>query len=212
MLLALERGYEDHAARAYDNLGSRAVYARDYARAAHYLQEGIAYCAEHDLDTFWMYMRAFRALARFEQGAWEEAAAEATRVLDRYRLASVVKIPALVVLGWVRVRRGDPGSAVVLDEARDLTLATKEVQRIAPVATARAEAAWLQGKHEQCLAEARVGYDLALAHVADSWTLGELWFWMWRAGGLSSAPGPGGTAPGPSLVSIRASGISTSTA
>jgi predicted ATPase len=158
--LALERGWEDHAGRAYTNLASLAVDARDYPRAAHYLQAGIAYCAEHDLDTLGKYMRAYQALARFEQGTWEEAAEEAAHLLDRYRLVPNVKILALVVLGWVRVRRGDPGSAAVLDEARDLALATGELQRIAPVAAERAEAAWLHGNKEQCLAEARVGYDL----------------------------------------------------
>ena len=188
--LALERGWEDHAGRAYANLASLTVDARDYARAARYLQEGIAYCIEHDLDNYGTYMRAYQAQVRFEQGTWEEAAEEAARLLDRHRLAPVNKIPALVVLGWVRVRRGDQGSAAVLVEARDLALATGELERIAPVAAARAEAAWLQGNKEQCLAEVRVGYDLALAHEADPWTLGELCLWMWRAGGLSSPPGP----------------------
>ena len=90
----------------------------------------------------------------------------------------------------MRVRRGDPGSTPVLDEALTLALATGELKPIAPVAAARAEAAWLHGNQEQCLAEARVGYDLALVHEADPWTLGALCIWMWRAGGLASPPGP----------------------
>jgi predicted ATPase/DNA-binding CsgD family transcriptional regulator len=187
--LALERGWEEHAARAYTNLAGQASQARDYAQATRYLHDGIAYCAEHDLDAWGMYMRAWQAYVSFEQGAWDDAAAEATRLLEWYRLAAVVKIPALVVLGRVRVRRGDPGSAGVLDEARTLSLVTGELQEIAPVAAARAEAAWLHGNQEQCLAEAQVGYDLALKHEADPWTLGELSIWMWRGGGLSSAPG-----------------------
>jgi DNA-binding CsgD family transcriptional regulator/tetratricopeptide (TPR) repeat protein len=188
--LALESGWEEHAARAYTNLACSAVDTRDYPLAERYLQDGIAYCAEHDLDTWWTYMMAWQAQARFQQGVWDDAASEATRLLERYRLAPAAKIPALVVLGWVRVRRGDPGSAAVLDEAHTLALATRELQRIAPVAAARAEAAWLQGNTAQCLAEVRVGFDLALAHEADPWTLGELSIWMWRAGGLTSAPGP----------------------
>ncbi len=188
--LALEHGWEEHAARAYLILGSCAVDARDYPLAARYLREGIAYCAEHDLDTWGTYLRAYQAQASFEQGAWDDAAAEATRLLERYRLAPAYKILALVVLGWVRVRRGDPGSAAVLDESRDLARALGELRRIAPVAAARAEAAWLHGNQTQCLAEARVGYDLALEHEADPWTLGDLCIWMWRAGGLSSAPEP----------------------
>jgi DNA-binding CsgD family transcriptional regulator/tetratricopeptide (TPR) repeat protein len=187
--LALERGWEEHVARAYTNLACCAVSTRDYPLAERFLQEGLAYCAEHDLDSWGTYLGAWQARASFEQGSWDDAAQEATRVLDHYRLSAAAKIPALVVLGGVRVRRGDPGSISILDEARTLALATGELQRIVPVAAARAEAAWLGGNQEQCLAEARVGYDLALAQT-DSWKLGELSSWMWRAGGLTSAPGP----------------------
>src|SRR5262249_1098690 len=135
------------------------------------------------------YMDAWHARVRFEQGRWDDAAYEATRVLDRYGLPAATKIPALMILGWVRVRRGDPGSAALLDEARTLALATGELQRIAPVAAARAEAAWLKGNQEQCLTEACVGYELALMHTYP-WKLGELSIWMWRAGGLTSPSGP----------------------
>jgi DNA-binding CsgD family transcriptional regulator len=186
--LALERGWEDHVARAYTNLACCAVSARAYPLAERLLQDGLAYCAEHDIYSCGTYMRGWLARARFEQGNWDDAASEATRVLDHYRLPAAAKIPALVVLGWVRVRRGDPGSIPLLDEARTLALASGELQRIAPVAAARAEAAWLRGNQEQCLAEARVGYELALTHT-DPWKLGELSIWMWRAGGLMSAPG-----------------------
>ena len=186
--LALERGWDEHIARAYTNLACCAVTTRDYPLAERFLQDGLAYCTEHDLDSWRTYMGGWLARARFEQGSWDDAASEATYVLERYRLAAAAKIPALVILGWVRVRRGDPGSAALLDEAYTLALTTGELQRIAPVAAARAEAAWLRGNHEQCLAEARVGYDLALAH-RDPWKLGEMSIWLWRAGDLSSVPG-----------------------
>ncbi|MGZ3627724.1 MAG: helix-turn-helix transcriptional regulator [Ktedonobacteraceae bacterium] len=186
--LALERGLEEHVARAYTNLACCAVMNRDYPLAERFLQEGLAYCAEHDLDSWATYMGTWQARARFEQGSWDDAAQEATRVLERYRLPTAAKIPALVILGWVRVRRGDPGSAALLDEARTLALATGELQRIMPVAAARAEAAWLRGNQEQCLAEACMGYELAFTHKYP-WKLGELSHWMWRAGCLTSPSG-----------------------
>src|SRR5262249_26664534 len=49
--LALAHGYEDHAARAYNNLASNMIDRWAYAQATSYLQDGLAYCAEHDLDT-----------------------------------------------------------------------------------------------------------------------------------------------------------------
>jgi hypothetical protein len=137
--LALERGWEDHVARAYANLACCAVGTRDYPLAERLLQDGLAYCAEHDIYSCGTYMRGWLTRARFEQGSWDDAAQEATRVLERYRLPAAAKIPALVVLGLVRVRRGDPGNIPILGEARTLALATGELQRIAPVAAARAE-------------------------------------------------------------------------
>lgn len=185
--LALQQGWEEHVARAYTNLACCAVSARAYPLAGRLLQDGLTYCTEHDLDSWTLYLEAWLARASFEQGQWDEAAQRATRVLDHARLPAAVRIPALTVLGCVRVRRGHAGSMPILDEAHTLALGTDELQRIAPVAAARAEAAWLAGNQQQCLAEARTGYELALTHP-DPWILGELSVWMWRAGGLTSAP------------------------
>src|SRR5260370_2924911 len=109
-------------------------------------------------------MRAYEALARLEQGGWEEAAEEAARLLDQYRLAPIVKIPALVVLGWVRVRRGDPGSTPLLDEAPTLPLATGELQQIHRRACPPAEAAGPHGNPPQCPAYGRGASDLSPPH------------------------------------------------
>lgn len=187
--LALEQGFERHAARAYSNLASSALRSRDYSRARRYQDAGIAYCAEHDLGSLESYLRSCQALARFQQGAWQEAAEEAAQVLYQYRLSPVWKILPLLVLGWVGLRRGDLGSRPLLEEAHQLALTTGELQRIVPVASARAEAAWLSGDLERCQAEARLGDDPALART-HPWALGELYSWLWRAGSRISAPGP----------------------
>lgn len=187
--LAQERGWEEHVARAYTNLACGAIRGRNYALAERFVQDGLAYCTEHDLDAWGTYIRAWLGQARFERGAWDDAVVEATRVLDHAPLTIASRIPALVVLGGVGVRRGDPGSTPILDEARNLALTTEEIQRIAPVAAGRAEAAWLRGDLEQCLTEAQMGYDLGLKYL-DPWRLGSLAFWMWRAGGLTSVPSP----------------------
>ncbi len=139
---------------------------RDYPLAERFLQEGLAYCAEHDLDSWATYMGAWQARAKFEQGSWDDAAQEATRVLERYRLPAAAKIPALVVLGWVRLRRGDPGSAVLLDEARTLALATGELQRIVPGPIAEPFARQIAGDWQGAAALwAQIGcpYEQALA-------------------------------------------------
>lgn len=186
--LARDRGYEEHAARALTNLASSALKPRDYVRAARYLEEGIAYCAEHDLDSWGVYMRVWRARMRFEQGRWTEAAEETAALIGTSSPPAITRLHALVVLAQVRVRRGDPETRPLLDEARDLAGRTGELQRIAPVAAARAETAWLQGDLEQCAAEARIGFDLA-RRLMNPWAMGELGLWLWRCGDpVSPAP------------------------
>ncbi len=187
--LALLQGFEEPAARAYTNLACSALGARDYPRAWGYLEAGLAYCAERDLDFWGTSLRAYQAQAQFEQGSWEEAAAEATQVLNHHPSSTSWDFSMVLLLGWVRLRRGDPGSAPLLEEAQRLALTTGDYQRIVLVAAARAEGAWLSGDLERCQAEARVGYDRALAQ-GDPWALGALSGWLWRAGSLISPPEP----------------------
>jgi predicted ATPase/DNA-binding CsgD family transcriptional regulator len=185
--IALEHSFEEHAARASTNLASRAVSCREYPEALHYLEGGIAYCADHDLDSWRLYITGWRARAHLDIGDWAAAADDAQHVLGVYRASPVVRISALVALATVRLRRGDPGSAVLLDEARDLALKTGEVQRIAPVAIARAENAWLANDLEACITEARVGFDHP-NNRSNSFEFGQLCFWIWKAGALPEAP------------------------
>lgn len=190
---ALAHGLEEHAARAYTNLACEGISHRAYARAMRYLDEGIAYSKERDLDAWSLYMTAWRARARFEQGLWDEAEEDAGWVLDHASISPIARIPALIVHAWIGVRRGEAAADLLLDEARALALETGEVQRIGPVAAARAEAAWLKGLAEAAVAEARAAFDLALSH-RDARAIGELAFWMWRAGGRA-APPPGCETP-----------------
>ena len=171
--IALERGYQEHAARAYTNLGTNNVRRCDYDRAAKWLDEGIAFCRDRDLDSWVLYMRAWRARLNFERGAWSDAADEAHAVLAYRRASAISRIPALAVLGRIRVRRGDPGAMELLDEARDLAAQTGEFQRLAPVAAARAEAAWLRGNLELAKEEAREAHAMS-ERMYESWTRREL--------------------------------------
>ena len=185
--LALVNNLQDHVDRAYTNLAFITVRQRNYGLAARYLEEGIAYTTEHDLDFYRLYMTAWRARAHFEQGHWDSAADDADYVLSRYRVLAITKVSALAVLGHLRVRRGDPDAARLLTEARELAIQTGEIQRIAPVASALAEFAWLKGDLEQVMGEAR--FVMEMARVRDDpWLRGEFAFWMWRAGGARETP------------------------
>ena len=185
--LALAHDFEEHAARAYTNLSSGAVKHREYALATkNDFDEGIQYCTEHDLDIWRLYMTGWRAQVRLDLGDFEGASVVAGEVLASYHISLVIRIPALVVLAWVRLRRGDPGAQEALDEARDLALKTGEPQRIVPVATARAEAAWLRGDLARCKSEALAAHEMA--ERSGPWALGQICYWLWKAGELPEMP------------------------
>ena len=181
LALALESGMEEHVARAYTNLGAGAVRARRYAAADRHLSAGIAYCEEHDLDAWAAYMSGWLARMHFEQGRWNEAADHASRILLGAGLAVPSRIIPLTVLGQLRARRGDPHPGDLLDEALELARRTQELQRLAPVAAARAEARWLDGKPDAVGPETDQALALAL-EAGDAWALGELYAWRRRAG------------------------------
>src|SRR5262249_33178676 len=158
-----------------------ALTQRNYKVAMRYFDDGIAYTTEHDIDSFRLYMTAWRAHVHFAGGDWDNAADDAAYVLSVYRVSGITKISALAVLGHLRVRRGDPYAADVLTEADELAVQTRELQFVGPVASARAEWAWLKGDHDQVVSEARRVLEMARGHD-DPWLHGEFAFWMWRAG------------------------------
>jgi DNA-binding CsgD family transcriptional regulator len=183
LALALEHGWQEHVARAYTNLGSNGVVVRRYAEARRWLDDGIAYTVEHDLDSWTLYMRAWRARLRFETGDWAGAADDAAAVVTHPFASPVSRIPAMAVLARVRRHRDDPGWEELLDEAGALAAAAAEVQRVQPVACARAEAAWLGGDRVRAADEAVRAYDLARQSPVPA-RRGEIALWLWRAGRL----------------------------
>jgi DNA-binding CsgD family transcriptional regulator len=181
LALALDGGFEEHVARAYTNLGSAAVEARALADAQRDLDAGIAYCAEHDLDAWRLYMTGYRARAELDEGRWDEAALSAGAVLAHRRVPTPSRVSPLLVVGRLRARRGDPDPWTPLDEALTLARGTGELQRLGPVAVARAEARWLAGEEERIGEETEAALALALER-GEPWMAGELALWRRRAG------------------------------
>ncbi|HET9221639.1 MAG TPA: response regulator transcription factor, partial [Roseiflexaceae bacterium] len=179
--IAHEAGLEQHVARAYTNLATAAVHDYQFSAASRYLDAGIAYCIDHDLDSWRLYILGWRSTMLFHQGYWSEASAVADEVLRHPNVSTINRIQALVVLGRVRARRGDPGVASALALALELAAPTGELLRIGPVRAARAEAAWLSGDMQKTREEARGAYDLAI-QCQDRILTGELALWLWRAG------------------------------
>jgi DNA-binding CsgD family transcriptional regulator len=118
---------------------------------------------------------------RFGQGRWDEAADRATAVLREPNAAALSRIMPLAVLGRLRARRGDPHPWELLDEALELARQSEELQRLAPVAAARAEAHWLDGSAGAVAGETDETLALAV-ELDDPWAIGELCAWRRRAG------------------------------
>jgi DNA-binding CsgD family transcriptional regulator len=184
--LAKRKGLEDHAGRAFIHFGW--VIARNRAHSLEdRLTAGLDYCSERGLDLWWLYLNAYRARADLDRGRWDEAADSAAFVLGNPRDAVLLRTLGLVVLGLVRTRRGDPEAWPLLDEARELADENDELQRLAIVAAARAEAAWLDGEPERVADETKAAFDVAL-RWASPWASGELASWRRRAGIREAVP------------------------
>jgi DNA-binding CsgD family transcriptional regulator len=186
--LALADDAQEHAARAYTNLGSALVVIRQFALAGRYLRDGIGYCADHDLDSWRLYMSSWLARSLVEQGYSAKAQPYLDDVLRHPRVAPPSRIVALAVAGQVAIRRGDDATDV-LDEALRLAAATGEAQRLAPVASARAEAAWTQGRTEAVVDEIEAAWQAELANP-EAWEAGELCWWLTLAGAPRDASVP----------------------
>jgi len=174
--IAIAHGYGEHVARAYANLTSSAVTTRDYPEGQWYISQAAAYFNERDLDSWSQYVVAYQTRLDFEQGRWDAAGQLASQLLTRCDVTPVARIPALTVLARIRLRRGDPGANDLLEEVTELACATGELQRLAPVASARAEAAWLRG--DEVDDDSIVSHTCRLAEeLHDTRALGELLFW-----------------------------------
>ncbi|HTE47086.1 MAG TPA: AAA family ATPase [Gemmatimonadaceae bacterium] len=183
LALALEYDYPEAVVRAYTNLTTNCAKKCDYDRAERYLRDGLEYCEPRAMNSWSLYILACRAHVRFQRGDWTRAVDDASSVLSEVRSPAVCRIHAMVVLARVRMHRQEPGWEALLDEARDLALPTGERQRIAPVACARAEAAWLLGDVDRAADEAMVGWAIP-TDGSIRWEVGQLALSLWRANRL----------------------------
>jgi DNA-binding CsgD family transcriptional regulator len=192
---SLERAME-HAQR----LGSEALLTspqisiaqmcarlRLYANAEAAVASGLERLGEQGALIHRLYLLAYRARIELEQGRWTEATETALLVLDERWISTLPRTIALTVIGLVRARRDDPAAWPVLDEAWQLADGTDEPERIVPVAVARAEAAWLEGRRSDALAATTEALELAFDRRVPRF-VGELLAWRRRAGAAEAAP------------------------
>jgi DNA-binding CsgD family transcriptional regulator/tetratricopeptide (TPR) repeat protein len=182
--VAREHGLTNRVWGALGMLGSGLAEMYELELAERYLHELIAFSEEQELSDW--YHHAWLALVELYTGRWADAAARIHRVLNG-PTDTIGRITALIALGRLRVRRGDPGAWDALDEALELAAPGGHLQRLGHVHAARAEAAAVAGDVLRAAAEARASYELALAkrHL---WFAGELAWWQQQAGELDEWP------------------------
>ena len=188
--LAHEDGHDDHAARALVNLATATITRRRAdERIPGYVERALQFVRERELEGYVQYLLGVRANLLLLRGAWREAEADARASIALGEQKGVSLCPALMVIGRLHARRGEPEAGAVLDEAWRKAVATGELQRLGPAAAARAELAWLAGDLDAVVEVARPAYELAVSR-GDVWSRAELSHWLWRAGApVPATPG-----------------------
>jgi DNA-binding CsgD family transcriptional regulator/tetratricopeptide (TPR) repeat protein len=176
----------DAIARALINLVEAARDLRRYDLADRYVDEAASFLGDHGFELYRRLLGSRIAELALERGRWSLAEHQALALLDERARSNQVRVRALVVLGRLRARRGEPGAWAALDEAAAI-VGPGELQEICPLHAARAEAAWLEGDLVRTGDEAVAGLDVG-PRVEAELLHGELAFWAWRAGRIEVLP------------------------
>jgi DNA-binding CsgD family transcriptional regulator len=196
LALALDHGHDDVASIAFGNLAVVAVRQRAWDDADALLADGLRFATERDFDADRAYVLAWRASAAVARSRWDEAARDVSAVLASAGATAVVRSSALLTLGQLRARRGDPGVWPPLEESRAIAREAAELPKLGPLASVRAEARLLAGEREAVADELR---PFVLGELADRWIAGELAVWGARAG---HSVEPGGVVPEPFALEL----------
>jgi DNA-binding CsgD family transcriptional regulator/tetratricopeptide (TPR) repeat protein len=178
--IALTHGHTTQAARAYQNLHGHLCDDRRFAEAEPVLAAALAYCDERDLSTHMLCLTSGQAVALEMTGRWDEAMEKATGLLRHPVLSPFNHITAVLVVGSIRARRGEPGVWECLDEAMAMATNAGEPQFTVPARLARAEAHWLEGSSANATHEAELA--AASCGGVDGWSRGAVASWLRRLG------------------------------
>jgi DNA-binding CsgD family transcriptional regulator len=187
--LALECGHDDHAARALVNIASSTLIRhRADPRVAADIERSMRFARERELDGYVQYMLGARSYHNLLLGDWTASESDARASVALGEQPGVSLCPALITLGRLQARRGDPEAGATLDEAWRMASDTGELQRLGPAAAARAEHAWLEGDLDGVAAAIEPAWAEPRVQRIP-WMRGELAYWLWRAG-LPVSPHP----------------------
>jgi DNA-binding CsgD family transcriptional regulator len=185
--LALQADSVEDVGRAYANLSEQASLRMQPADARRFIEHGLAYSRSRSLTRSRVCLEARMADLATIEARYDEAGATLDFLLALPSISATTRIDALVTLGLVRARRGDPGVWEVIDEANVLAERFGEADRIDNVRRAEVEAAFLESDHGRARDVAAASLGPAIA--ADDHGADELVWWANRLGIVADQPG-----------------------
>jgi DNA-binding CsgD family transcriptional regulator len=185
--MAEQAGLDDELATTYVNLCRVGLRRRDYAILDRYMEPALVHCSERDLSLWGQHLLAFKARACLDAGLWAEAVDGAALALRDPGSSPMPRTTANVVLGLARARRGDADAWAPLDASLPYAEMSGQLGFVAPMAAARAEAAWLEGRHDVVGDMTQNALELAIDRRSP-WEMGELAFRRRRAGIQEETP------------------------
>lgn len=200
LAISLAHGFHEQAARVYTNLAEYGISIKDLPFAERYLDAGIEFDTDNDLDSWLHYLRGCRAQALLLRGEHRAAREVADAVLALAHITPVMKMGAALVRALVDVRTEASAGLDELTGLLDEANRTEEPQRIIPALLALAEACWIAGDLAQCAEHAEAAW--RLSDASKPWERGDIACWLHRAG----APVPHGADPLPEPVRLELAG------
>jgi DNA-binding CsgD family transcriptional regulator len=180
--IALEHGFESHAAGALLRIASLSLLHQRYANAEAACEQGLAYCEAHDLDVYLVPFHVRYGYALLETGRWDAADARIATVQQTASLSRLDASQSSTLQRLIDLRRGRERSQQYWNELIDGKRPIHIQHWFSPLPVACCEAAWLRGDEVQVQRIATEALELAITS-AEGWRIGQLACWLQRTGG-----------------------------
>lgn len=179
--LATEVGAHEEIVRGSLNLAWVAMDTRELDAAITLSARAIELAEAAEWQPLLHYSVGIQASAMAYLGRWFDAADLVGPLLALPNITTVNGIMLRTALAIVQVRRAHDDAGALLEEAEAMAIATREIQRIGPLAAIRAEYAWIRSDLETL--QQTIDLHLpTLAAVDSRWPKGDLAFWGWHGG------------------------------
>ena len=142
-------------------------------------EEALAYCLDHELHAYSLFLRGSRVMELVRHGANDGAIDLALECLEE-ALSPITRMHVMTGLVRAGFRRGRPEARAWLEELWALGRADNQTLWLVSVATAAAEAAWLSA--DQSLLPEHVDAIYRRGLDDDPWAHGDLMTWLLRLG------------------------------